>query len=45
VVLSYNYIESNGHSLLLFRKERLAGNKENKTMIDFGKRLKEMNNS
>ncbi len=37
----YYHIESNGHSLLLFGKERLAGIKEIKAMLDFGKRLKE----
>ena len=38
----YYHIESNGHSLLLFGKERLAGIKEIKAMLDFGKRLKEV---
>lgn len=36
----YYHIESNGHSLLLFGKERTAGIKEIKAMLDFGKRLK-----
>jgi hypothetical protein len=38
----YYHIESNGHSLLLFGKERLAGIKEIKALLDFGKRLKEV---
>jgi MFS superfamily sulfate permease-like transporter len=38
----YFHIESNGHSLLLFGKERLAGIKEIKALLDFGKRLKEV---
>jgi hypothetical protein len=38
----YYHIESNGHSLLLFGKERVAGVKEIKALLDFGKRLKEI---
>jgi len=41
----YYHIESNGHSLLLFGKERLAGIKEIKAMLDFGKRLKDVINT
>ena len=37
---SYYHVESNGHSLLVFGKERLAGVKEIKNLFDFGKRLK-----
>ena len=39
---AYYHIESNGNSLLLFGKERLASIKEIKAMYDFGKRLKEV---
>lgn len=36
----YYHIESNGNSLLIFSKERIASTKEIKTLFDFGKRLK-----
>ncbi|MDO5970337.1 SulP family inorganic anion transporter [Flavivirga aquimarina] len=36
----YYHIESNGESLLIFGKERLASIKEIKALFDFGKRLK-----
>lgn len=36
----YYHIESNGVSLLIFSKERLASTKEIKALVDFGKRLK-----
>ncbi|WP_296383424.1 SulP family inorganic anion transporter [Winogradskyella sp.] len=36
----YYHIESNGNSLLVFSKERLASTKEIKALFDFGKRLK-----
>lgn len=36
----YYHVEANGSCLLVFSKERLAGIKETKTMIDFGKRLR-----
>ncbi len=35
----YYHIESDGHSLLVFRSDRTAGIKEIKALIDFGKRL------
>ncbi|WP_053976562.1 SulP family inorganic anion transporter [Mangrovimonas xylaniphaga] len=35
----YYHIESNGKSLLIFSKERLASIKELKALLDFGKRL------
>ena len=38
----YYHIESNGNSLLIFGKERLASIKEIKALYDFGKRLKEV---
>ena len=38
----YYHIESNGKSLLLFGRERLASLKELKAMLDFGGRLKEV---
>lgn len=38
----YYHVESNGHSLLIFSKERLASNKEVKTMLNFGKRLRDV---
>jgi len=38
----YYHVESNGCSLLLFGKERLASVKEIKALFDFGKRLKEV---
>ncbi len=38
----YYHIESNGESLLIFGKERLASIKEIKALFDFGKRLKEV---
>jgi carbonic anhydrase len=36
----YYYIESNGTSLLIFSKQRLASTKEIKALLNFGKRLK-----
>ena len=36
----YFHVESNGSSLLVFGKERLASVKEIKALLDFGKRLK-----
>jgi MFS superfamily sulfate permease-like transporter len=36
----YYHIESNGTSLIVFSKERLASTKEIKVLLDFGKRLK-----
>jgi MFS superfamily sulfate permease-like transporter len=36
----YYHVESNGNSLLVFSKERLASTKEVKALFDFGKRLK-----
>jgi hypothetical protein len=36
----YYHVESNGKGLLVFGKERLAGIKELKAMLDFGKGLK-----
>lgn len=42
----YYHVESNGESLLIFSKERLASVKEIKALFDFGKRLKTtINNS
>lgn len=38
----YYHIESNGQSLLIFGKERLASVKEVKALFDFGKRLQEV---
>ena len=38
----YYHIESNGSSLLVFSKERLASIKEVKALFDFGKRLKQV---
>jgi MFS superfamily sulfate permease-like transporter len=38
----YYHIESNGNSLLVFGKERLASIKELKALFDFGKRLKQV---
>jgi MFS superfamily sulfate permease-like transporter len=35
----YYHVESNGHSLLIFSKQRLASTKEIKALLDFGKRL------
>ncbi|WP_053990668.1 SulP family inorganic anion transporter [Mangrovimonas sp. TPBH4] len=35
----YYHIESNGESLLIFSKERIASIKELKALLDFGKRL------
>lgn len=40
----YYHVESNGASLLVFSKERLAGIKEIKALYDFGKRLREIVN-
>lgn len=37
----YYHIESDGSNLLIFSKERLAGIKELKALLDYGKRLKE----
>ncbi|GLB48194.1 SulP family inorganic anion transporter [Neptunitalea lumnitzerae] len=36
----YYHIESNGKGILIFKKERLAGVKELKALLDYGKRLK-----
>ncbi len=41
----YYHVESNGRSLLIFGKERLASVKEVKALFDFGKRLKEVVNN
>ncbi len=38
----YYHIESNGSSILIFGKERLASVKEVKALFDFGKRLKDV---
>jgi len=38
----YYHIESNGNSLLIFSRERLASTKEIKALLDFGKRLKQV---
>ncbi|ULC59694.1 SulP family inorganic anion transporter [Flaviramulus sp. BrNp1-15] len=38
----YYHVESNGNALLIFGKERLASTKEIKTLLDYGKRLKEV---
>ncbi|MGA1225833.1 MAG: SulP family inorganic anion transporter [Tamlana sp.] len=38
----YYHVESNGNALLIFGKERLASIKEIKTLLDFGKRLKQV---
>ncbi|MFD1161365.1 MULTISPECIES: SulP family inorganic anion transporter [Hwangdonia] len=38
----YYHVESNGSSLLIFGKERLASIKEIKALFDFGKRLKDV---
>lgn len=38
----YYHVESNGHCLLVFGKERLASVKEIKGLLDFGKRLKKV---
>ncbi|MDD7885984.1 SulP family inorganic anion transporter [Flavivirga sp. 57AJ16] len=38
----YYHVESNGESLLIFGKQRLASIKEIKALFDFGKRLKEV---
>ena len=38
----YYHVESNGNSLLVFSKERLAGVKEIKALFDFGKRLQKV---
>ena len=35
----YYHVESNGSSLLIFHKQRIAGLKEIKALIDFGSRL------
>lgn len=39
---SYYHVESNGSSLLIFGRERLASVKEIKALFDFGKRLKQV---
>ncbi|MEH6536831.1 MAG: SulP family inorganic anion transporter [Psychroserpens sp.] len=36
----YYHLESNGSSLLIFSKQRIASTKEIKALLDFGKRLK-----
>ena len=38
----YYHIESNGNALLIFGKERVASVKEIKSLLDFGKRLKDV---
>ena len=38
----YYHVESNGHGILVFGKERLASIKEIKVLFDFGKRLKQV---
>lgn len=38
----YYHVESNGSSLLIFGRERLASVKEIKALFDFGKRLKQV---
>ena len=38
----YYHVESNGNSLLIFGKDRLASTKEIKDLYDFGKRLKQV---
>ena len=38
----YYHIESNGHSILILGKERLASLKEVKALLDFGLRLREI---
>lgn len=38
----YYHVESNGNALLIFGKKRLASIKEIKTLLDFGKRLKQV---
>ncbi|WP_298537707.1 SulP family inorganic anion transporter [uncultured Algibacter sp.] len=38
----YYHVESNGESLLIFGRERLASVKEIKALFDFGKRLKQV---
>ena len=38
----YYHVESNGSSLLVFGKERVAGVKEIKALYDFGRRLREV---
>jgi hypothetical protein len=38
----YYHIESNGNSLLIFSKQRLASTKEIKALLDFGNRLKDV---
>lgn len=40
----YYHIESNGKSLLIFSKQRLASIKEIKALLDFGKRFKKVVN-
>jgi hypothetical protein len=38
----YYHIESNGESILIYSKERIAGIKEIKNLHDFGKRLQDV---
>ncbi len=38
----YYHVESNGSSLLVFSKERIAGVKEIKALYDFGRRLRDI---
>jgi len=38
----YYHVDSNGNNILVFSKERLASNKEAKTLLNFGKRLREV---
>ncbi|WP_452225415.1 SulP family inorganic anion transporter [Lacinutrix chionoecetis] len=38
----YYHVESNGHNLLIFGRERLASIKEIKALYDFGKRLQQV---
>ncbi|WP_034060472.1 SulP family inorganic anion transporter [Lacinutrix jangbogonensis] len=38
----YYHVESNGHNLLVFGRERLASIKEIKALYDFGKRLQQV---
>ena len=38
----YYHVESNGHDLLIFGRERLASIKEIKALYDFGKRLQQV---
>ena len=38
----YYHVQSNGNNILVYNKERLASIKEVKTMLNFGKRLREV---